>query len=284
MHVLVALEGTADAPAGQFVELFAAPLGARVTVLSLAPSARARPRADRGADGLATRLRDEGVPTAVERVDGPAVPAILGRLADGDVDMVVVGAGHRDVGSRLRGSTPLRVLRQSPVPTVMVGTAPPALRHVLVCMSVDLPHGRAALRPAVAIAAATGAEVDVLHVRSQVASTVDPTPGRQTTPGPDPDAHDAARAAQAAAERRGLHDVAAEFAARDVPARVQVRRGLVVEEIAAAARQLQADLVVLGAHARPGIAAHLLANVTEQVAGELDRPVLVIREARDADD
>lgn len=277
MHILLAHDSTSAADhAARLLEHLAPLLGARVTVLGMHSRWRTGRRPSTNVHELARAFRARGLPTEVETVEGPGASFIFNRLAEGDVDLVVLGGQRRGVLSRLRGSTARVVVRRSPVPTLVVGDAPVAVHHVLVCTSLQMPHGTAALRPAVAIAAATHAEVEVLHVMSQLPHTG----GRANT---SSEASERRRDEHDAARDHNLDETTTVFVERGLEARGRIRHGLVVDEIIAEARRLPADLVVLGAHGRPGPVSNLLTNITEHVVDELARPVLVVREPAASD-
>lgn len=271
MHILFADDATAPADhAAQLLEQLAPRLGARVTILET--SRRQAPTGGRVAHDPARALRSHDVPTEVQRAEGRPVPSIVARLAHGDIDLVVLGGGGgRGVLTRLLGSTATKVLDESPVPALIVGDAPVALRRILVCTTPEMPHGTAALDTVIQIAAATSAEVEILHVLSQLPRLDGPTAGGSPGSGRRDHAHHAA-------ETQHLDEVVDIFVEHGVRARGRIRHGLVVDEIVEQARELPADLVVLGAHDRPGIVPSLLTNITKQILHELARPVLVVRQ------
>lgn len=273
MHILLVHDATAAADhAAQLLEQLAPRLGARVTVLETSRRQRLTRRAGRVPHDPDRALRSQDVPTEVQQVAGRPVPSIVARLERGDIDLVVLGGGgRRGVLTRLQGSTATKVLRASPVPVLIVGDAPLALRRILVCTTLEMPHGTAALEIVVQIASATSAEVEILHVLSQLPRLDGPTEAAS------PRSRRPDRALDAA-EAQHVDEVVDVFTEHGVTARGRIRHGLVVDEIVDRARRLPADLVVLGAHDRPGLVPRLLANITKQVVDELARPVLVVRE------
>lgn len=282
MHVLLVHDGSAGAEAAvRFLATIGPALEARTTMVVASPALVGRRRTTGTPTDAEEVLRAAGLPTTRTSVEGrtpsSVATSVLDRLDEGDVDLVVTGADDSDVLTRLTGSMVRALLRRSPVPVLVVGHAPVGLHRMLVCTSQQLPHGEEALRPVTTIAAATGAEVELLHVMSQLPQTGDPTDvaGQE---------HDAAwHRRRATAEGRHLDEVLTVLADEGVEADPSIRHGLVVDEIVAAARELPADLVVLGAHGRPGVVPMLLENITERVVSELARPVLVLRESQDVE-
>ncbi|HQL79235.1 MAG TPA: universal stress protein, partial [Verrucomicrobiota bacterium] len=59
---------------------------------------------------------------------------------------------------------------------------------------------------------------------------------------------------------------------------VQVREGVPWEEVTAAARESNVDLIILATHGRTGLKHVLLGSVTERVVRHAPCPVLVVRE------
>jgi len=62
-----------------------------------------------------------------------------------------------------------------------------------------------------------------------------------------------------------------------VAGEVKIRRGLVVNEILAEAEGGDYDLLVIGAHAAPGLYRFLLDDLATQIVLGSERPVLVVR-------
>lgn len=66
---------------------------------------------------------------------------------------------------------------------------------------------------------------------------------------------------------------------KEVNVRTQLSDGVPYVEITHAARELKADLIVIGTHGRTGLAHLLLGSVAERVVRTSDVPVLTIRTA-----
>ena len=75
-----------------------------------------------------------------------------------------------------------------------------------------------------------------------------------------------------------LNDVKAKFNASGIDVETKLLEGQVVHaEIAKAAQDVQADLIVIGSHGRTGIKKFFLGSVAQSVLGASDIPVLIIR-------
>ncbi len=76
-----------------------------------------------------------------------------------------------------------------------------------------------------------------------------------------------------------LDECVAEVRSLGVPAKAHVSRGVVHAAVCDAARDLGADLVVLGTHGRTGVTHALLGSVAERVVRTCPVPVLTFRAA-----
>lgn len=112
----------------------------------------------------------------------------------------------------------------------------------------------AALPVASALAGATGAALELLHVLPELTSTAELTSARGR-----------------------LARVAHELAGQVAPIETEVRFGSVPDEILAATEQGGADVVALATHARSGLARAFLGSVAEQVLVKSKVPVLLVR-------
>jgi nucleotide-binding universal stress UspA family protein len=124
------------------------------------------------------------------------------------------------------------------------------------------PAGEAKLPVVEAQAQALGASVVLLHVLSEREASADGS----VTP------------AEAQA-RTYLDTIAARLRAAGVDARPLVRTGQVAQEVPAAARELGATLLVLGADARNGLARLLPGGHAEAIVRRAPCPVLLVRPA-----
>ena len=114
-----------------------------------------------------------------------------------------------------------------------------------------------------------GAEIVLLHVVAEP-----PRLAEAYEMGFTPD-----RFVQAVSEeaRRLMADMIAKAADWKVPITPQVRRGVEFREIIEAARDHEADLIVMGTHGRTGLAHALLGSVAEKVVRKAPCPVLTVK-------
>jgi len=81
------------------------------------------------------------------------------------------------------------------------------------------------------------------------------------------------------AARRRLEEVTAKAAAAGTPARAHVRDGSPAEQIESLAREIGADLIVMGTRGLTGLPHVLLGSVAERTVRIASRPVLTVKAA-----
>ncbi len=166
-------------------------------------------------------------------------------------DLIVMGTHGRQGWNRLTlGSVAERVLRESTVPVLTVrGSAPDRLERILVAVN-DTALSRAALSAAADLAACFQASLSVLHVQQA---------GAEETIGN--------LCGWIDAEHRRRCEI------REI-----TRQGEAAREIVAAAAEMPADLVILGARRRRFFDAWVLGPTTVRVVRHASCPVLAVME------
>lgn len=145
-----------------------------------------------------------------------------------------------------------------------------AIRHILVALDFN-PISEHALDYAVDLAEKLGARLTVLHVYSlAVLMALDV----EYLPSADAASNKAEEA------QKHLDAALATLAARKVEIRGILRVGEAGEEICAQARELGADIVVVGTHGRGALGRALLGSVAESVLRASSVPVLTVRSPR----
>jgi universal stress protein A len=145
---------------------------------------------------------------------------------------------------------------------------PPVITTILV--PVDFSAGSdAAVEWAQAIAARFGAALVLLHVVDTTANALVGSPGGVLAPPPPPALYEELREEA----RRAL----AELGARAPGARTLLREGTPRTEILAVAKEVGADLIVMGTHGRTGLAHLLFGSVAEYVVRHAPVPVFTVR-------
>ncbi|WP_232702919.1 universal stress protein [Halobacterium wangiae] len=220
-------------------------------------------------ESVADRAADTDVPVTTRVLESPRPvhEELLDYVADEGVDLVVMGThGRTGLARIVLGSVTERLLRVSPVPVLTVhedsglDTAP---ESVLVPTDGSDAANAAADR-AVALAAATGAGLQVVYV-------VDPT---------------AAAGEYGSADVLEALEMAGQRAVGDVVARAEdagvgtieasVLGGATARAILDYAADRDVDLVAMGTHGRTGLERYLLGSVTEKVVRVAEMPVLTV--------
>ncbi|MBI5189256.1 MAG: universal stress protein [Nitrospirae bacterium] len=207
---------------------------------------------------------EEGVKTAVNIVDGDAHSAISETAAEGRHDLVVMGRrGKTGIERALMGSVTARVIGHSSA-DVLVVQKNTALGWKKILVATDgSRHGDAAVDKAIDLAKAYGGElavVSVVDVNEEIyAEAPEAVEGFVKT------SLKAVAAVKEKAEKAGLK------------AESVVKEGEAYQAIVDAAKELNANLVVMGSHGRTGLKRLLMGSVTEKVIGHIPCPVLVVK-------
>jgi nucleotide-binding universal stress UspA family protein len=201
---------------------------------------------------------------------GSPAEAILRRAAEIDADLVLVGAGARSSPEhRAPGPVATAVLEHAPQAVLAVGTDGPGLGFRKVLCPVD--HSAASLRGlgnAVRLARAFESQLVVLSVVPRTSRLFAALEVGEFG------------SVQAEHERlwRGAFDqFLSQIDFAGVTWQKEVRTGQPHLEIAAAAREHGADLLVLGSTGRAGWLRALLGSVTRRVLQQLPCSVLVVK-------
>lgn len=216
---------------------------------------------------------DVTIPLRAKIRSGPVAQEILAELSTAHYDLLILGERrpHRLL-TRVLGSVVDKVSGHAPCAVLVVRGAVTRFTRLLICDSgglapsvVDVWLARGLARLAM-----PNASITVLHVMSQISA------------GPGVDNADLVAEvsdiiARGAREGKILaHDLhSLNGYAFDV--RPRLRHGFVVDEIAAEARESQADLVVIGAHHSQGLQGRLMADLAKQIASRVAQPVLIVR-------
>jgi nucleotide-binding universal stress UspA family protein len=240
--------------------------------LPVAPGLTEESLAAQALNECASGLRARGLEVSVSTPSGQPAEAIVAEAAVWHADLVVVGTrGHSAWRNLLLGSTAEQVVERAecPVLAVHAGDAPheAATRRVLVATDFSA-TARAATRRAIALLGLTDRDTLVLaHVVRQpapVASAVPPYTGGEI--------HALVRSesmAELVREAEGLRPVG-------LAPQVELLDGHPPTALAAAARELDADLIVIGTRGLSGFAHLLLGSTAERLVQSAQCPVLVV--------
>ena len=217
-----------------------------------------------------------GVAVSLRLMHGAAARRPIVREAEAiDSDLLVIGShGRGGVERFLLGSTSDSVVKSAACPVLVVPSgAGPAhdgrFRRILCGIDFSAPSLRA-FRYAVHLAAADDATLTLLHALEmppelrdrQVAAAFDVT---------------AVRAAAEVAARQRLERLSPGDGAPSVRRVARIAEGRADRQIVDTARQLQADVIVLGTHGRNAIDRWLFGSNTQAVVGDAPCPVLILQ-------
>lgn len=241
--------------------------GGTVTVLAVGLLASTRARA------LDEAKRILGLPNAQVRVLGRAglVERVLPDVAaESDVGVVIVGR-LGSVDRLTSGLIAYLIVKRTPASVLVVRGKPETVRSVLVCTE-GARHGRANFDQAARIARAFSARLTILHVLSQMSLTDEGvSPADETA---------AEFIASDDPVAQHLRDLDAARHGYGLEGGVEVRRGLVVDEVIDALRAGNHDLLVIGAHAAEGREGLLYEDIASLIVRSSPVSTLVVRDRK----
>lgn len=268
----------ASQAAAQAAVRLAAAFGSRVTLLHVMeplpnwPAHRQEPEKEVALHVLAAQLAGQQVEVAgMSLAVGPAAHTILDRARELDADLILMGAGDRTGLFQFSGGpTAVTVIEHAPQPVLAVRPGQPdlAFRKILCPVDQSGPSAQG-LSNAVRLAQALGGELVVLTVVPEVSWL---TAAAETGQLAD------ARAEYDAKWREEFDRFVAGIPAHGVATRTEVRYGSPHEQILAAARDHQADVIVMGATGRTGLVRVLLGSTTRRVLERLPCSLLTVKE------
>ena len=271
MKILLCTDGSADAARAARFGLRLARRGVdALQVLGVIEDDEDAERLIRSAlAALEAELLASGVAFETNTRRGHAAEQILDEAAEWRADLIVIGQlGRRGLTRFIMGGTATRMIQYARCSVLLVKGQRSALQRILVCTAGGEP-GLHDVEVAGRLAAQTQATVTVLHVMSQVTLTEKDYRPELEAPADDLIARHT---------REGVHLETALNTLKSwgVSGAARVRHGLVVDEIAAEARDGNYDLLVIGAHLARGLARWLLDDVTAHVLEETQIPILVV--------
>lgn len=223
-------------------------------------------------------LRQQGlaVESQLQPVDGDEVgESIVDAAATHGADLIVMSThGRSGIGRVIYGSVADRVLRIARQPVLMIPAACeqawPTDRPPRILVPLDRSElGMAALGPAVELARQVGGELILVHVIA--------FPTYAYSEGYAYSAYDYDLSAEMADATRDLEAAAEAPRAAGLTVRTKVTTGYATAEVAAIAREEDADLVVMATHGRGGLARLVLGSVATAALQRTGLPVLLVR-------
>ena len=250
-------------------------LGADLSATKAALETEARQRL---ADLVDDANRFGGGAAQTRFVSASALAAIAGEADALDAELVVLGArGESFLRHAMLGSTAARLLRKSVRRPVLVVKQAPHEDYRSVLVAVDFsPVSQRAIR--VARQLAPGAEIVLVHAFELLYE------GKLVFAGVDEAVIKQYITAGIKARREKLHDLAESAGLAPVDYVVRVIHGDPAQQIIAMEQEHDCDLLVVGKHGEHLAEELLLGSVTKHVLAEAQGDILVIPDARAAED
>jgi len=223
-------------------------------------------------DDLASRLTSQGVDLVESAIDvGPAAETIVAKANDIDADLILIGAGDPARFERFSvGPVAVSVIERASQPVLAVRPGEPLLKFERILCPVDhsAPAARG-LRNAIRLTKVFGGQLVVLSVIPEISWLSAAFATGQLND---------ALAAHASQWRAELEQFLAPIDFAGVSVTQDVRHGAPHRQIAAAAKEHRADLVVMGATGRTGLARVLVGSTTRRMLEELPCSLLTVKE------
>jgi nucleotide-binding universal stress UspA family protein len=276
MRVLVCTDGSPSSEqAAILVDRLSLASTGEVTILAVAETNEER---DSLSEILAKMVADlsgprPGLQTKISLGYPPEM--ILAEVEERPYDLVAVGAhGRRGLTRFKTGSTTGRLARELHLPLLVARNVPDRVRRILICTGAEAPSMET-LKVGAQLAAHGPASLTLLHVMSQIALQPEST---------SEELFNSAEKAIERGTREGLHFLEAIRTMRKIGVtseiRPRLRYGLVVDEILSELTDGGYDLLIIGAHRRPGLTHWLeimLDDVADHLLSHAQCSVLVVR-------
>jgi nucleotide-binding universal stress UspA family protein len=261
----------ASQAASQVAALLSSAFGSRVTVFH-ALEQTWPVSSQENQDLLLKHLAEQNVDVTNLLVGmGPPADTIVRKANEIDADLILIGAGELSRSDRFSaGPVATAVIEHALQPVLAVRPGEPAPRFHKILCPVDQsdPSGRG-LRNAIRLARAFGGELIILTVVPEVS---------WLTAAVESGKFAGARAEYEGKWREEFDRFLAGNPTHEVKARTEVRHGKPHEQIIAAAREHQADVIVVGATGRTGLVRVLLGSTTRRLLEQVPCSLLVVKE------
>ena len=230
---------------------------------------------ERKLDAFLKPLADSGVPLAHETRIGTPYIQLVHAVEEQKHDLLFVGTrGDTGLKRLVLGSTARRLLRDCPAPVWVVRPENAGeLKTILAAVDFSPASGKA-LAEAAALASRLQAALHVLYVDESAAALKSAKEqGYLSEVSPRDVNREVAQHLEAFVAE---HCIAEHGCAAAKPT-LHVAKGVAAKAIAAAAKRLEAKLVVLGTVGRGGLAGLLIGNTAEQVVDTVHCDVLAVK-------
>ena len=276
MEILLCTNGASShQPALEYGMWLAKLLDYRVVLLGVVEKRGGSPKIECLVDETSRRMVERGISCRSMVVTGPAEGVIARGAARGEV-LTVVGSLGRSGWQRFwRGSSFRRLMDAIHSPLLYVPAAHLQLRRILLCTG-GLHYAQGVTGIVDRIARASHADVTLLHITEPASLHYPPADELQD------DQQDILESSTPQA-LHVQHTLTA-FDRAGITVELKHRRGYIVREIIAEARDMDYDMVGLGSPYGMRTLRHLFTpNVTAEVQEALNLPMLVARHGRGTD-
>jgi nucleotide-binding universal stress UspA family protein len=270
--MLICSDGHASAEnAIRFIAKTASACSAEVTLLGVIERPDDESHLAAALERGAQLLRDEGVQVEIVTGKGHPIAQIKQRTAEGNYDLVVVGAERKSSSSFALSTKAYHIIKGIDPPVlVMIGNRA-ELRWILVCSSGQ-PSMDRPIELTAAIAQGSRAGVTLVHVLAAPPLIYSDLLEREIR------GVEKLLASNFSLAKNLRHEKAA-FEKLGVPVEVKLRSGEIADELLREARTRDFDLMVAGSTSTRGvIGAYVMGDVTAAILDAADRPVLVVRD------
>ena len=270
MKILICTDGSEQADRAVGVGAAIAPgCKAEVTVLGIVESPRESEKVTDSLNRALAILQDQNVKTELITRTGKAIEEIVRRTKEVNYDLVVIGALRKQrQGAFSMSAKAYKVIKEVAPPVMIVTGNVTSLKRILIC-SGGKPYIENAIQLTGEIARGLGAEASILHVLPEPPAIYSHLPRIH---------EDAESLLQSHSELgENLRHARELLQQMNVPAKVQVRFGSVIEQILAEVREQHYELVVTGSALHPTLSTYVLGDITREIVNHANCAVLVVR-------
>lgn len=200
----------------------------------------------------------DGIVVATQAIEGAAAEEIIEKSKEPDIDLVMMTAyGQAGWGRWLLGGVTSKVVRGCHKPVLVIAGEPstsPKIDSIMVAIDGS-EHSLRAFKQAAKLAQALKSELILYQAVAVPWSITDLEP----------------ELAKAQASLQELAD-----GAKDISTRVRVYSTDGDPYILERARELKADIIVLGSHGRTGLKRLLMGSIAEEAVHNADRPIMIV--------
>jgi len=243
---------------------------AETTIFGIIEVKRDEPRLLAALNEESTLFREQAIKLEIVTRFGDPVAEIVRRTQETPYDLVVIGAERKGAQEFFLPATKAYSITEAITPPVLVvPVSRPVIKRILICSGGGT-YIENAVRFTSTIAKDLSAEIALLTVTPQPPAMHGTIFRRQEDV--------AALLNSNSALARNLRTGKEIIERAGVPADVQIRHGIVIEQILAEVERRDYDLVVSGSWpVRDAWRNYAIGNVTREIVNRTDRPVLVIR-------